>query len=74
MPKRRHPPYGINALAVAVTFAALEDAPYTQQYVERVLAACAIDGRDLFGIGTRFERGATRCRVKRGRSTTRRLS
>ena len=31
MPKRRH----TNALAVAATFAALEDAPYTQQYVER---------------------------------------
>ena len=29
------PPYDINALAVASTFAALEDAPYTQQYVER---------------------------------------
>ena len=35
MPKRRPPPYDINALAVASTFAALEDAPYTQQYVER---------------------------------------
>ena len=37
MPKRRHTPYDSNALSVDATFVALEDAPYTQQHVERVL-------------------------------------
>ena len=31
---KRSPLYDINALAVAATFVALEDASYTQQYVE----------------------------------------